>query len=85
MTVAHEHAQLAYDALAPSYDTFTAHHDQAGWTGALLDLARAAGLRGRRVLDVGCGTGGAIPPMLERGFAVTGADISAAMLDVARA
>ena len=85
MTLVHEHARLAYDALAPSYDTFTEHHDQPSWTGALLALARDAGLRGTRLLDVGCGTGGAIAPMLDRGFTVTGVDISAAMLDVARA
>jgi SAM-dependent methyltransferase len=84
MTVAQEHARLAYDALAPAYDTFTAHHDQPSWTGALLGLAREAGLRGTRLLDVGCGTGGALAPMLDRGFAATGVDISAAMLDVAR-
>ena len=79
-----DHARVAYDAFAPVYDRFTAGHDQATWTGGILELAEAAGLRGRRVLDVACGTGNAIPPMLARGFEVTGVDISAAMLAHAR-
>jgi SAM-dependent methyltransferase len=81
--IARDHARHAYDALAPGYDLFTAHHDQAQWTGLILELAAAAGLAGSRVLDVGCGTGSAIPPMLDRGFAVTGVDISPAMIALA--
>jgi SAM-dependent methyltransferase len=79
-----DHARAAYDAFAPVYDMFTAGHDQAAWTGAILELAEDAGLPGRRLLDVGCGTGSAIPPMLDRGFAVRGVDISAAMIERAR-
>jgi SAM-dependent methyltransferase len=81
--MASDHAREAYDALAPGYDQFTAHHDQARWTALILELAAAAGLAGSRVLDVGCGTGSAIPPMLDRGYAVTGVDISPAMIAVA--
>jgi SAM-dependent methyltransferase len=85
VTVAgHDHARAAYDAFAPAYDRFTAHHDQAGWTGLVLELAVAAGLAGTRVLDVGCGTASAVPPMLERGYAVTGVDISPAMIALGR-
>jgi demethylmenaquinone methyltransferase/2-methoxy-6-polyprenyl-1,4-benzoquinol methylase len=41
--------------------------------------------RGHRVADIGCGTGVLFPQYLERGVArVTGVDISAAMLAVAR-
>ena len=52
-----DHARAAYDAFAPVYDIFTAGHDQPAWTGAILELAEGAGLAGRRLLDVGCGTG----------------------------
>jgi SAM-dependent methyltransferase len=76
-------ARTAYDALAAGYDLFTAHHDQGAWTRIVLELALGAGLAGTRVLDVGCGTGSPIVPMLARGYAVTGVDISPAM--VARA
>jgi SAM-dependent methyltransferase len=79
-----DHARAAYDALAPVYDRFTADHDQEAWTGGILELAEQAGLPGRRLLDVGCGTGSAIPPMLARGFDVRGVDISEAMLERAR-
>jgi SAM-dependent methyltransferase len=80
-----DHARDAYDAFAPAYDLFTAGHDQEAWTGVILELAEQAGLVGRRLLDVGCGTGSAILPMLARGFEAVGVDISAAMLERARA
>src|SRR5918995_6853226 len=76
-------AAEAYDALAPFYDRFTAHHDYELWTGGLLRLAGAHGLSGTRVLDAGCGTGKSFLPLLERGFEVTACDHSAAMLELA--
>jgi SAM-dependent methyltransferase len=76
-------ATSAYDALAPFYDRFTAHHDYDLWTDGLLRLAYSHGLSGRRALDAGCGTGKSFLPLLERGFEVTACDQSAAMLDVA--
>jgi SAM-dependent methyltransferase len=72
-----------YDVLADYYDRFTAHHDYELWVGRLLGLARVGGLRGARALDVGCGTGKSIEPLLRRGFDVTGCDLSQGMLDVA--
>ena len=79
------HAALAYDAMASIYDDFTAHHDYELWLGSLIPAARRCGLRGRRVLDLGCGTGKSFLPLLERGWHVTGVDASAGMLAVARA
>jgi SAM-dependent methyltransferase len=78
-------AEQAYEAIAPVYDDFTAHHDYELWLGNLLPKARGRGLRGRRLLDVGCGTGKSFLPMLERGWEVTACDISPAMLELARA
>jgi len=80
-----DHAQLAYDALAPGYDDLTRGHNHEGWTALLEQLARDAGLCGTRLLDVACGTGNTMLPMVERGYEVTGVDISDAMLTEARA
>jgi SAM-dependent methyltransferase len=75
-----DHARAAYEALAPDYDAFTAHHDYASWTRDLEALARRHGLTGRTLLDVACGTGKSFLPYLERGYAVVGCDASPAML-----
>jgi SAM-dependent methyltransferase len=77
-------AEEAYDAIAPVYDDFTAHHNYEMWLGNLLPELRRHGLRGRRLLDVGCGTGKSFLPMLERGWEVAACDISPAMLELAR-
>jgi SAM-dependent methyltransferase len=79
-----DHAQQAYEAFAPYYDRFTGHHDLDAWIESLLVLAKGHGLRGRRVLDVGCGTGQSIQPFLAKGFQVTACDHSRAMLNKAR-
>jgi len=78
-------AEQAYEAIAPVYDDFTAHHDYELWMGNLLPKAYRHGLRGRRLLDVGCGTGKSFLPMLKRGWEVTACDISPSMLGLARA
>lgn len=77
-------AEIAYEAIAPVYDAFTAHHDYDLWLGELLKVAGLHGLRGRRLLDVGCGTGKSFIPMLEKGWEVTACDISPAMVELAR-
>lgn len=77
-------AELTYEAIAPVYDLYTAHHDYDGWIAELLPVLERRGLRGRRLLDVGCGTGKSFQPMLPRGWEVTGCDVSASMLERAR-
>jgi SAM-dependent methyltransferase len=76
-------AREAYDTLAPFYDTFTAHHDYELWAAALLRLARAHGLTGNRLLDIGCGTGKSFLPFARMGWRVTACDVSARMLEIA--
>jgi len=77
----------AYEALAPSYDAFTLGYGYKyeTWTATLLARAEAEGLSGNRLLDVACGTGFSFIPLLERGWSVTGCDVSAAMIEAARA
>jgi ubiquinone/menaquinone biosynthesis C-methylase UbiE len=74
-----------YDAFASTYDEYNKGYMYERWTGRLLRKAEEAGLEGNRLLDVACGTGLSFVALLERGWRVTGCDISPAMLDVARA
>jgi SAM-dependent methyltransferase len=78
-----DHARAAYDAFAPYYDDFTAHHDYEAWTTRLEALARECGLRGRRLLDVACGTGKSFLPYLARGYEVCACDVSPPMVALA--
>ncbi|HWM55522.1 MAG TPA: class I SAM-dependent methyltransferase [Solirubrobacterales bacterium] len=78
------HAEVAYDAMAPIYDDFTANNDFDGWLSDLLPHLERCGLAGNRLLDVGCGTGRSFIPMLDRGWEVIGCDLSAVMLRLAR-
>ncbi len=77
-------AKQAYETFAGVYDEFTSANDYEMWLGALLPPLEALGLRHGSLLDVGCGTGRAIPPMLRRGWTITACDISAAMVEQAR-
>jgi SAM-dependent methyltransferase len=85
MTVEPTEAQVAYDAFAASYDDFNHRYMYERWTGRLLERAKAAGLEGDRLLDVGCGTGLSFVALLAQGWKVTGCDISSLMIDQARA
>lgn len=77
-------AEIAYEAIAPVYDDFTSHYDYELWLASLLPQLERHGLSGRRLLDVGCGTGKSFLPMQERGWEVTACDISASMVEIAR-
>lgn len=79
-----EPAAEAYEALAPFYDRYTASYDYEQWLTNIEEIARGWGLRGRRLLDVGCGTGKSFEPMLGRGYGVIACDLSPAMVAVAR-
>jgi SAM-dependent methyltransferase len=76
-------ALRTYQAMAGVYDDFTAHHDYEGWLADLQQILELNGLKGKRLLDVACGTGKSFLPMLPRGWQVTGCDISPAMLALA--
>lgn len=77
-------ADVAYDALAGAYDVLTGDYRHDLWLDRIERLALAAGLRGRRVLDVACGTGKSFLPLLRRGYALTACDISERMVRIAR-
>lgn len=77
-------AEVAYEAIAPVYDRFTAHHNYEQWLSSLLEVLEKHGIPGKRLLDVGCGTGKSFIPMLEWGWEVTACDVSPAMVAIAR-
>lgn len=77
-------ANSPYETFAPYYDACTVGYLAERWTGRLAALAEGCGVAGKRLLDVGCGTGKSFVPMLERGWEVVGCDLSPAMLEIAR-
>ena len=72
--------RIAYDTLAPAYDALTAATRHDLWLDALEGVALRHGLRGRRLLDIACGTGKSFLPLLERGYAVRACDCSPEMV-----
>ncbi|HEU5104837.1 MAG TPA: class I SAM-dependent methyltransferase [Solirubrobacterales bacterium] len=80
-----ESAQEVYDRFAPAYDKFTSANNYEMWLGEiLLPELEKHGLQRGWALDVGCGTGRAFEPLLDRGWEVVGCDASAGMLAQAR-
>jgi SAM-dependent methyltransferase len=75
----------AYDVLAPVYDDLSTPQVHAQWLGGIERLALEHGLKGRRLLDVACGTGNSFLPLLARGYDVTACDVSPRMAARARA
>jgi SAM-dependent methyltransferase len=73
-----------YDVLAEAY---TAENEDSlinAYYARPAILALAGGVAGRRILDVGCGSGPLFAALRDRGAIVTGFDSSAGMLEQAR-
>src|SRR3954452_21644513 len=75
---------MAYEAMAPYYDAFTANYAHQAWLEGLERELRRLGLTGTRVLDVACGTGKSSLPLLELGYEVSACDVSPTMVAIAR-
>ena len=80
----HRLATAAYEELAPYYDAYMADCQYGVWLDQIEEWALAHGLRGRRLLDVACGTGKSFEPMLHKGYDVTACDLSPPMVAEAR-
>lgn len=80
-----DRARDANDRFSAAYDDFNSRYQNVRWTGQLLERAEATGLTiGRRLLDVGCGTGLSMIPMLDRGWQVVACDVSPEMVEIAK-
>ncbi|MEA2368945.1 MAG: hypothetical protein QOH38_1663 [Thermoleophilaceae bacterium] len=79
-----DNALAAYETFAPFYDRYTSDHGHDEWMADVHAILRRHGLRGRRLLDVACGTGKSFVPLLRRGYRVTACDASPAMVERAR-
>lgn len=73
-----------FTRLADVYDAIMADVEYDDWVAFVLREATRRGFQGGRLLDLGCGTGNATGPALDRGFIVDGLDVSEPMLEVAR-
>jgi len=76
-------ATARYDEVADFYVTEMGAGIDDPVTAALLDLAGE--VTGRRLLDLACGQGRVARELASRGASVTGVDLSAALIDQARA
>ncbi len=73
-----------YSALADVYDEIMQDVPYDAWCGFVRNRLVQCGWSGRRVLDLGCGTGRAGEPYRDLGFEVVGVDPSEAMIRAAR-
>lgn len=74
------------DTYSSAYDQLYREKDYAGECDLVERLlARYAQGPVKSILDLGCGTGNHLVPLAQRGYAMTGADLSADMLAAARA
>ncbi len=72
-----------YDALAPMFDVMTDWSTRLAIEGPFL-CAQLEAIGARRVLDFACGSGGHALCLAERGYGVTGVDVSPVMIRLAR-
>lgn len=76
---------MAYnDGFASVYDAFTKDVDYGAEADFVLNVMLNAGVSGKTVLDLACGTGSLTQALAERGCEVVGVDISEEMLNKAR-
>ncbi len=73
-----------YSELAPYYDKIYWWKDYAQEVDFLLKVLHRYGVRGKRILEVACGTGNHTKLLAATGYRVTGVDVSDDMLAIAR-
>lgn len=75
---------MAYETLAKMYDALMDDVNYQEWADYIDAMLQKNGCPGKRLLDLGCGTGNISIPLAQKGYQVTGVDLSAEMLDIAR-
>lgn len=70
----------AYHALAASYDRLTNDVDYEATVEFYMEILRREGLKPRTAVDLACGTGSVTKILAEKGYEVTGVDLSEEML-----
>lgn len=70
----------AYQNLASVYDKFMEHAPYHKWVAFTEEIVDSYDVQGKRLLDLGCGTGEITLRLSDSGFDVTGVDISETML-----
>ena len=73
----------AYEALAESYDRLTNDVDYEATVDFYMQILAREGLKPRTCVDPACGTGSVTAILAQRGYRVTGVDMSEEMLTVA--
>ena len=73
-----------YEILAPVYETLHLASFAQAATPRLLDYAQRNDWMGRRIIDLGCGTGTSLHWLAKRGYVTAGVDNSSDMLNIAR-
>ena len=73
-----------YATLAPIYDTIGMADYATAITPKLMDYAQRMDWLGRRIVVLGCGTGGAIEYLSQYPYTITGVDSAPEMLELAR-
>lgn len=76
--------QVFGPSYAQIYDILYADKPYRDECDFLEEIFRSRGASVRTILEAGCGTGGHILPLVERGYRVTGVDRSGPMLELAR-
>ncbi|WP_017728430.1 class I SAM-dependent DNA methyltransferase [Halalkalibacterium ligniniphilum] len=75
---------MKYEGFASIYDVLMEDAPYEQWVAFVEENVQVHEISGRSLLDLGCGTGQLLLPLLEAGYDVTGVDISANMLAVAK-
>ncbi|KAB2338624.1 methyltransferase domain-containing protein [Cytobacillus depressus] len=75
---------MSYEKFAYLYDQLMKDVPYNKWTDFILDMAKKYEVKGFKLLDLGCGTAELSIKLAEKGFQVTGVDLSEDMLTVAQ-
>jgi len=72
--------QASFSEFAGVYDRFMHYIDYPGWVRYACEILNLYNIRGRKLLDIACGTGTCVLLFAEKGFEVTGIDASQEMI-----